>query len=243
MIKHILSTIACTLLMTATVRAEDLILPEVPTPVQLSNHDLNRIVCPGTMQDLIFSKEKGLTGRFSGNSAFIKFMIKKSGEEYIYATTPSEIFAICNGSIFTLIATPADIPSVTLRLASPKGDTVKQNLAHYQNMPLEKQALQIIREAYNGSYPSSYLIQESDQQINLDPDLDTRLVQAVDVDGVGLRLKKYEVKSMKDMDLTEKTFLNPAISNAILPVAVEDHNLKSDETTRVFVVEKKEVIQ
>ena len=146
MIKHIALTTVSTLIFAASVIADSVITPEVPTIVELSNHDINRIVCPGQMTDLIFSKEKGLTGHFSGNNAFIKFKIEDSGDEYIYADTPSELFVVCNSAVYTLIVAPMDISSVTVRLSSPKGDTFKKNIVHYKNLPLEKQALQIIRK-------------------------------------------------------------------------------------------------
>lgn len=242
MIKKILLTTVSTLVFTANAHADNVITAEVPTTVEMSNHDINRIVCPGQMNDLIFSQEKGLTGHFSGNSAFIKFKIKDTGDEYIYADTPNELFVVCNNAVYTLIVTPADIPSVTFHLASPRGNSFKKNIAHHKNLPLEKQALQIIREAYNGIYPSSYRVTESSKQVTLSPDLETKLLQAVDVDGVGLCLRKYQVKSLAlgKIDVDEKTFLSPSISNSILAVAVEDHNLRPGETTRVFVVEKKE---
>lgn len=121
--------------------AETVIPAEIPTAVQLSNMDINRIVCPGPMSDLIFSQEKGMTGHFSGNNAFIKFKIEDMAGEYLYADEQSELFVVCNNTVYTLIVTPTDTPSVTLRLASPRGETFKENIAHYKNLPLEKQAL------------------------------------------------------------------------------------------------------
>lgn len=242
MIKYIVFTTVSTLIFLSSVHADSVITPEVPTIVELSNHDINRIVCSGQMTDLIFSKEKGLTGYFSGNNAFIKFKIENIGDEYIYADTPSELFVVCNSAVYTLIVAPMDISSVTVRLSSPKGDTFKKNIAHYKNLPLEKQALQIIREAYNESYPSSYRVTESNKQITLSANLAATLLQAVDVDGVGLRMKKYQVTSLAPgrIDVDEKSFLSPFVSDSILAVAVEDHSLQPGETTRVFVVEKKE---
>ena len=245
MIKKILIITGSALILATNVHAGDVITAEIPTAVELSNHDINRIVCPGPINDLIFSKEKGLIGHFSGNNAFIKFKIEDTGDEYIYADTQSELFVVCEGAVYTLIVTPADISSTTLRLASPRGDALKKNIAHYKNLPLEKQALQIIREAYNGTYPSSYRVVESSRPVTLSPDLETILHQAVDVDGVGLRLKKYQVTSLaqSDIHVDEKIFLSSTISKAILAVAVEDHKLDPGETTRVFVVEKKEMDQ
>jgi len=122
---------------------------------------------------------------------------------------------------------------------------LKENIAHHKNLPLEKQALQIIREAYNGTYPSSYRVTESNRQITLSSDLEASLLQAVDVDGVGLQLKKFQIQSLAScrISVDEKAFLSPSISNSILAIAVEDHSLQPGEATRVFVVEKKELEQ
>lgn len=238
-------TLAAIFTGTTSLQAENVIPAEAPTAVELSNTDINRIVCPGPLNDLIFSKEKGMTGHFAGKNAFVKFKIEDNGTDYVYAHTPSELFVVCNNTVYTLIVTPVDIPSVTLRLASLSSDTFKKNISHYKNLPLEKRALQIINEAYNETYPSSYQIAETDKQITLSADLSIRLTQIVDVEGVGLRLKKYIVKSLskKTIGLDEKIFLSPSISNSILAVAVEHHNLQTGESSRVFVVDQKEQVQ
>lgn len=222
--------------------ASNTIPAEIPTAVQLSNMDINRIVCPGPMSDLIFSEEKGMTGHFSGNNAFIKFKIKDIGGEYIYADEQTELFVVCNNTVYTLIVTPTDIQSVTLRLTSPASDSFKKNIAHYKNMPLEKQVLQVVREAYEEVYPSSYRVVESEKILSLAPNLNAKLIQIVDVDGVGLRLKKYLLTSsaQSKSNVDEKLFLSSSISQSILAVAIEDHSLNPEQTTRVFVVEQKE---
>ena len=53
----IVLTAASTLAGIQNAHAENVIPAEVPTAVELSNTDINRIVCPGPMNDLIFSKE------------------------------------------------------------------------------------------------------------------------------------------------------------------------------------------
>ena len=221
------------------------IAPEMPTIVQLSNRDINRIVCSGPMSDLIYSEEKGVTGHFSGNSAFVKFKAEEINGELMYAETPSELFVVCNGAVYTLIAEPHEIASVTLHLAAPAKDVFKKNIDHYKNLPLEKQVLQIIREGYEGGYPSSYKVSNADTLIPLCGDLNVNLMQTVDVEGVGLRLKQYKVASTKSekMELQEKTFLSLGISESILAVAIENHVLNTGEATRVFVVEKREQSQ
>jgi len=216
------------------------ILPETPTEVKFSNHDINRIVCAGRMNDLIFSKEKGITGHFSGNSAFIKFKIKKRGDKYIYAKEPAELFVVCDDTVYSLIVVPGDIPSVTQRLTSVKPKSIKKNIAHYKNLPLEKKALQIIREAYHNSFPSDYKLTSSRREVSVSPKFSTVLNQTVNIDGVGLGLKKYEITARQNIRVIEQDFLTSKISDSILAIAVEDHVLNSGESTRVFVVEKRE---
>jgi conjugal transfer pilus assembly protein TraK len=217
----------------------------MPSIVQLSNRDINRIVCSGPMSDLIYSEEKGVTGHFSGNSAFIKFKAEELDGQLTYAETPSELFIVCNGAVYTLIAEPHATSSVTLHLAEPAKDVLKKNIDHYKNMPLEKQVLQIIKEGYEGGYPSSYKVSNAATLIPLCGDLSVNLIQTVDVEGIGLRLKQFKVASKRDetMELKEKTFLSLFISEAILAVAIEDQVLNTGEATRVFVVEKREQSQ
>lgn len=242
MVRAFFTVVALLVASTMTCLADNAIQAEVPTSVNFSNTDINRIVCPGPMTDLIFSQEKGMTGHFSGNNGFIKFKIRDSGGKYVYADTQTELFVVCNSAVYTLLVTPTDMPSVTVRLAPPTGDSFKKNIEHYQKMPLEKQALQLIREAYNDSYPTSYRIDNSVRTIPLAPNLAVNQVQAVEVDGVGLRLKKYLVRShdkgLKKVD--EHVFLSTSISQSMFAVALESHTLQPNVPTRLFVVEQKE---
>ncbi|EKD39762.1 MAG: hypothetical protein ACD_75C00302G0014 [uncultured bacterium] len=219
--------------------------PEVPTAIELSNRDINRIVCPGRINDLIFSEEKGLTGHFAENNAFIKFKIEQLGDERSYAEDPSEIFVVCDNSVYTLIATPKDIASVTLRLTAAPQKALHANIQAFNDLPLEKRVLQVIREAYGKSYQSGYRIVEIAEEIFLSSELNLTLTKIVNVDGVGLRLKEFTAKSASQDELTveEAFFLNPAISESLLAVAVDNHTLQPGESTRVFVVEQKELDQ
>lgn len=215
---------------------------EVPTMVKFSNKGINRVVCSGEFSDLIFSDNKGVSGKFSGNSAFIEFVAEDIGGKMVYPTEPAEIYAVCDGIVYTIIAAPtAGINVAVVRLAPPKSNVVSKNIERFKNMPVEKQALQVIREAHEGNYPSSYRISDQSETMNICPDLSVVLRQQVDVDGIGMRLKEFRVTANKSVDVDEKTFLKEAISDAILAVAVVDHKLTQGQTTRVFVVEKKAV--
>jgi conjugal transfer pilus assembly protein TraK len=226
------------------VQAEQLagpILPEVTTAVELSSSDVNRIVCPGTINDLIFSKEKGIEGHFVGSNAFVKFAITILDDEKHYSNTPSELFVSCNNTIYTLIATPKRIPSVTLRLAPSPAQDLKQNVDHYQSLPFEKKVLQLVREAYLVEYPEGYRITAADVAVNISKDLNVRLKKIVDVEGVGLRLKEYRVRPAagNPVHVTEKDFLKFQMGERIIAVVVEEHVIAPGKSSRVFIVEQR----
>lgn len=224
-----------------SVYGEQAVIPDERTTVKVSNRDVNRFVCPGTMQDMIYSKEKRLTGNFSKSDAFVKFTIKQTGEKKEYATEDHELFLVCEGNVYTIVTQPTNMPSTTVRLTPPKDDSFKQNVAIFKNMPLEKQALHIIRQAYEDNYPSSYKVTAANQALNIKDGVAVRLAQYVDVEGVGLRLKRYDINSiaLQDISVVETDFLRSDVSPSILAVAVIDHNLSPNESTKVFVVEKR----
>ncbi len=218
------------------------VAPDIRTTIEVSNRDVNRFVCPGIMQDMIYSKEKDLTGHFSKSDAFIKFKVTQLGTEKQYATEENELFLVCDGNVYSIITKPTEMPSTTVRLIPPLGDSFKQNVALFKNMPLEKQALHIIRQAYGNQYPTSYKVTETEQELVIRTDFNARLQQYVDVEGIGLRLKRYGITSsaMDEIRLKETDFLRSDISSSILAVAIEDHTLQPGESTKLFVVEKKE---
>lgn len=216
--------------------------PEVTTEVDLSSTDVNRIVCPGTINDLIFSKEKGIEGHFSGNNAFVKFGIlveADAGKQY--STTPSELFVSCSGAIYSLIGTPKRIPSVTVRLSPPAATDIKQNIDRYQALPFEKKVLQLIREAYLGEYPESYRVTAADAEVAISADLTVKLTKTVEVEGAGLRLKEYLARPAagKSVRITERDFLRPGMGERIVAVVVENQGLEPGQSSRVFIVEQR----
>lgn len=218
------------------------IQPEVTTAVDLSSTDVNRIVCPGTINDLIFSKEKGIEGHFAGNNAFVKFgILVEAGEGKQYSTTPSELFVSCSGAIYSLIGTPKRIPSVTVRLSPPASTDIKQNIDRYQALPFEKKVLQLIREAYLGEYPESYRVTAVDAEVAISADLTVRLTKTVEVEGAGLRLKEYLVRPAggKTVRITERDFLRPGMGERIVAVVVENQGLEPGQSSRVFIVEQR----
>lgn len=233
------------------------ILPEATTAVVMSAKDVNRITCPTPIQDLIFSTEKNVEGKYIGNNAFIKFKFARVGHEIEYATEKTEFFIVCGDAVYTLIATPTEkLDAVTLRLAPPKEKEIKENIGIFEAMPLDKIASKLIKEAYMGEFPSSYTVQKMMQTIDISSDLIVRITQKVTVDGMGLELYELSVRSNRSADkdivqglvetpeymkirLFETDFLKQAVARNIIAIAMTDQVLRPGQATRVFVIASK----
>ncbi|WP_305045025.1 TraK domain-containing protein [Geoalkalibacter sp.] len=234
---------------------EPMLLPEVTNYVILSATDVNRISCPEPIEDIIFSSEKQIEGRFVGKDAFIKFKPMQRGAQVIFPDSPVEMFVVCAGAVYTLIAKPdANHSALTLRLSSPRQDTIKENIGRFEAMPLDRIAPQLIQEAYLGKLPSSYSVRPTHRLIDLSKDLLVVEKKVVSIEGVGLELTELSVRSAVDpssalqsttshsapqIRLMETDFVKPAVGEKILAVALADQVLRPGEETRVFIVRHK----
>jgi conjugal transfer pilus assembly protein TraK len=223
------------------------ILPEVATKVLLSNRDVNRVTCMnGPIKDIIYSKEKGITVKTDGNNAFVKFLISRDPAtgNLLYAKIPSELYVVCGsaGTVYTLIASPRDIPAQTVELVSHKKD-IKENLSLFEGIPFEKKVLLLVKDAYRDAIPESFTVQVLNQQLNIFRDIDVSLKREVIADGEGLDLKEYvlalkSTSTKVNMPLMEKFFLLPELARNPVGIALERMTLKKGRTARLFIVEK-----
>jgi conjugal transfer pilus assembly protein TraK len=219
--------------------------PETPTVVEMSSTDVNRVTCAEPIQDVVYSAEKGVSVRFLDREAFVKFLVRKKGTETIHATDPTELYVVCGGAVYTLIAQPRRIPPPPIRLAAPKGDAVRENREHLAGLPRELKLVTLIREAYTGELPESYLVRALNRPVALSPDLTVVVRRLVVVEGEGLQVKELHVTAKPEPKpdgverrLAEPLFADPALGpERKAAVAIEKTNLQPGETTRVFVVE------
>ena len=107
-----------------TVRAESI------TAVEMSNRDVNRIVCSdGLINDAFFSEEKGIMVQNDGRNSFVKFLIKHDGiNPDAYASHRAEFYVVCGGQVYTLMVTPKDIIGQTIRLMPGASDRITDPL-------------------------------------------------------------------------------------------------------------------
>ena len=202
--------------------------PEVSTPVEMSSSDMNRIMCPADIKDVVFSKEKGLTVKIIGHNAFVKFLITRRGDREVYSSTPSEVFVACDESIYALIAIPRRIPSQTIRLNAGV-QKLKKNAALYGGLPFEKKIEGIARNIDTDDLPDSFTVEPSGKKVEIFKDLTLTHKRTITIDGEGLAVKEYkaEIRGESDkssLDIRERDFLRTEL--AIRPVAISVHPLK-----------------
>lgn len=228
------------------------VLPEIVNQVVLSNTDVNRIACPGPVQDLIYSTEKQVEASYWEKDVFIKFKKAKRGTDVLYAADPTEFFIRCEDTVYNIVATPQQVSAVTLRLASPRRQQIESNVSAFAGMGLEEKILKLIKQAYRGEIPEDYTQEKRNDFVNLSQDLIVTKKLVIKVEGEGLILTEYQARSNRydtrtgtglqaknseeELRLRETDFLRPSMGKRILAVSVVDHVLKRGDTTRVFVV-------
>ena len=211
--------------------------PEIATPVYLSSSDINRIVCPTYIKDVIYSKEKGLTVKIEGRNAFVKFLVTKEGDKDEYSTTPTELYVLCGKETYNLIALPKRIPSRTVTLSG--GDRkANKNASLFDGMSFEKKILSIIKSVYTENIPDSFTVRDTDRPINLYKGLKLTLIKTVRVEGEGLRVKEFTAQAAENMELSEKDFLKTEIISSPVAIAIDKLRLTPGETARVLIVER-----
>jgi conjugal transfer pilus assembly protein TraK len=217
------------------------VMPEVAQPVELSSSDVNRITCQGEIKDVVYSREKGITVKFSGRDAFVKFRTGLKDGKTTYSTTPSEIFVVCGDNVYSLIAVPKRIPARSIRLSPGKTENIRKNRSLFGALPFEKKILLAIRSLYTEEIPESFTVSTPNKRIDLFRDLDLVLARVAVVEGEGIQVKEYRgtiAGANKDrIELGEKDLLRNEISTDPIAVSLDRLILKKGEILRVFVVE------
>jgi len=232
--------------LSALMPAIESVLPEVPTPVVMSGSDTNRLICPeGTEAkdagetDVIVSKEKGVTVKVVGRNVFVKFLLRKSGDEVKESTTPTDLFIVCGDVVYNIIAVPKNSPSKTVRLVDGV-DKVKKNVQQYEGMSYEKKLVQIIKGVYRNELPDSFSVQVENKHIAVYDGLDIVLARLVTVDGEGLRAKEFRINCIgkEPIELSEKDFLRGEFTTAAAAVIIDKMHLSKGDTARMIIVER-----
>ena len=214
------------------------VLPEATTKVDLSSIDINRIVCPVDIKDVVYSKEKGLSVRIQGKNAFMKFVVARDDGRTRYTATPVDVYVVCGSEVYSMIAYPKRIPAQVVKLTRGKRDAVKRNTEMFGGIPFEKKIMTVLKAVFTDTIPDSFSVAVVNRPFNVFQQIDLVLKRIIAVEGEGIKVKEYIAQAKTGVYLREKDFLRPDLTTNTVAVSLGALNLKKDETSRILIVEQ-----
>jgi conjugal transfer pilus assembly protein TraK len=240
-IKGVVLSIILLLLITGQSFAATEILPEVTTRVEMSSTDINRIHCSHSeIGDVLFSDEKGIEVKINGKNAFLKFSAQSVMGKTEYKTKPAELYVVCGGDMYILIAEPMNIPATTVRLSSPLRNRIKETGEFFKGLAFEEKNRKLIEYAYRDALPDFFKVTHISEQIGIFKEMKLMLIKTVRVEGEGILLKEYVFKNVSDGEIhvQEEDFLIKEITKNAIAVSLDPHYVGAGEKGRLFIVER-----
>jgi len=216
------------------------IQPDLLVRVELSATDVNRVVCEGgEIKDVVYSKEKGIIVKVSGNDVYVKFQVFQKEDKLVYDEAPSEMYISCGESVYSLIAAPMKTPSVTVRLADRKNTKVKGNAAVFKGLVYEEKVLKFLKMAYMDEFsPDTFSIEEVQGDASIPEtrfsSMELRLRRVVRTEG--FVLKEYRVVPGEDIEVREVDFM--LLAERPVAIAMDSTVMKRDFEYRLFVIDQ-----
>ena len=212
---------------------------EIPTEVEFSNRDVNRIVCPDRVVDVLYSEEKGLTHKVVGENVFLKFLVKQEDGQELFAALPTEVYVICEAGTYALVGLPRKLPAQTVRLAAPVAKA-RENRRILAGKRWEEKLTFVARAMLTGDLPDSFTYREGGDG----PRIRVRnqaltLAATVDVEGEGIQAVEYRLVPDEDLDLRETDFLVPELGR-VSAILVDPLTVAAGEPVRVLVLRRAE---
>lgn len=93
--------------------------------VEMSNTDVNRVICSTPIIDIVASDEKPIHIKYRNGEAYIKFLVErnKHTKRKKYFTKNTEFYVVCEGDmIYPVMGVPKKISSRTIRLLSTRSN-------------------------------------------------------------------------------------------------------------------------
>lgn len=215
------------------------ITPEKMYFVRLSGIDINRVVCPTEVENVIYSEEKGIKVSISGKNVFIKYLIQKVGDEVEISRTPVDIYIVCGRKVYSMIAIPERIPGVLVYLEDKEAE-LKSKIEGIKGTYIENRIIEIIRSVFSGKPVDGANLKLLDRDVNVYNELSIKEKAIYDLDFEGLRIRYFEItsKSNKDLRLTERQFLHSKITINPIALSLEKLTLKPGEKTFLIIIER-----
>lgn len=196
--------------------------PEIPSKVDLSLIDVNRIVCPGKVpvRDVVFSKEKGLIVKPSDDSLFVKFPVTEI--DYDGKTVQklfdgkAELYITCGSSVYTLILSGRRIPAQTVYLSDSASSMKKAN-DYISSESHDDLMLDLIQALTNNMVPKGFTMEDT----NIEEKYKGISVTATKaIEGGGFRARELVLKSDKQVSITDTELLKLSMLKNVKAIGI-----------------------
>lgn len=232
----------CALFAGSVAIADEVVLPETPTAVIVSNRDVNRVNCPRGVQDVIWSAEKPVRVTKSEENVFVKFLVARQGDSEQRVTVPLDVHVVCGGTVYTLILHPRDMDSVTVRLGGGPRAKLSAVAKEWGAIAIEDRVKRLTLAVYRNELPESFVrkaIPGDDPRRHLALFENAQVIGQYEISapGTGLKAVEYIVYAAEAVQISERDFLLPELGD-IVGVTLERPNIEKDSFTRLIVVER-----
>lgn len=216
------------------------VAPETPTEVQISNKDVNRLVCPAPISGIVASEERGMISNIDGKNAYIKFLVRQEGDLASYAKEETTIFVSADGETYTLRLKPSDIPAQTIFLANPLNKQ-KANNTLYGGMPLEERITDLTLRAIKDDIPESFTVATTPLSkrrwlSGVAPGVRVAKVRDITPEGSGIRLSEFVVQAIERVQLHEKLFINQLLAKDVIGITLGKLHVPRGTKTQLYLV-------
>jgi conjugal transfer pilus assembly protein TraK len=233
--KHSLFFILAHFLLMSPVFAKD-VIPGQTTMVDVSNADINRIVCPEPVQEAVYSEEKGLSVRYVGRDVFVKFLVSDH-----VRPSPAELFLVCDGEVYSLVLNPAEIALQTIHLSSGIKKRITANRSLFEGLAYEEKISKAIQAVLTDRLPDGFRVSKAIGGLTLFHQIKLDLNRIIYIEGEGIRIKEYRAELVGESPVTlqEKDFLKKEIALEPIAVSIEVPHLTSiNRVTHILIVER-----
>lgn len=212
------------------------VLPGQTIMVDVSNADINRIICPEPVQDAIYSEDKGLSVRYVGRDIFVKFLVS----DHI-RPAPAELFLVCDGDVYSLVLNPTEMALQTIHLSSGIKKRITANRSLFEGLAYEEKISQSIQAVLTDRLPDGFRVSKAMGGVSLFRQIKLDINRIIYIDGEGLRIKEYlaELVGESPVTLQEKDFLKKEIALEPIAISIEAPHLNSiNRVSRILIVER-----
>jgi hypothetical protein len=230
-------------------RSDPEVLPEVTTKVAVSNRDVDRISCAGSVGDYFWSQEKPVDISASGNNLFVKFKIEHEGSKYVFTHEPVDVHIVCEEAVYTVVLVPEDIDSVTVRLQPGVSKALKHVVKEWGELPLESRIERLTLMMYHQEFPEGIqhlpiqgddlrrtvsLTDRSGKPVN---GVTIRCDYQVIAHGTGLQGQECEVVADHAVELNEGDFISRQFGN-VVGVTLDPLKIEANQPARLFIIQR-----